>query len=97
MFALDPTALDDAAGRLTAAAEVLTCLDVRAPLDAARVALAGSATGSGCLWLATGLDAALDAWGEGVIDLSEAARQLGRDAVTTDHDVAGRHSGLGVP
>ena len=97
MFALDPAALDDAAVRLTAAAGALACLDVSGPLGAAGDELAGSATATGCLWLATGLDAALDAWAAGVVGLSGAARQVSLDAVTTDHDVASRHSGLGLP
>ncbi len=94
MFALEPDRLDDAAARIAAAAGALGCLDVGSPVVASRDGLPGSETARGCLWLATRLDATLDVWAEGLLDLCDSARAVARDAVATDRDVADDHGGL---
>ena len=89
MFAMDPHALADAAGRIDAAAASLSCLDVAGPFRAAGDALPGSATLAACRWTATGIDTALDSWAEHLVELCETARLVARDAVDTDEAVAG--------
>ena len=88
MFALDPQALDEAAGRIDAVAASLSCLDLAAPFGAVDGALRDSATGAACRWTAAGIDAAVDSWAEHLLDLCETARRVARDAAGTDDAVA---------
>lgn len=87
MFALDPPALLGAAGRIDAVAASLSRLDVTGPFELVGDALPGSVTRDACLWTATDLEAAVDSWGEHLLDLCRAAHQVARDAVATDHVV----------
>jgi hypothetical protein len=87
VFALDPRALDEAAGRIDAVAASLACLDVTGPFGLVGDALPGSATRDACLWASTDLEAAVDGWGEHLLDLCRTARQVARDAASTDHAV----------
>ena len=96
MFALDPQALDVAAGRIDAVAASLSCLDVAGPFGAVGVGLPGSATAEACRWTSAGLDAAVDSWAEHLLDLCQTARRVARDAADTDHAVAGSF-GAGTP
>jgi hypothetical protein len=89
VLALDPQVLDDAAGRIATVAASLTCLDVASPLVSVGDAMSGSATAEACRWVATELDAAVDAWADGLVDLVEVARLVARDLAATDDDVAG--------
>ena len=88
MLALDPQALDDAAGRIGAVAASLTCLDVAEPFRVAGEAVPRSATAEACWWVATDLEAAVDAWADHVSDLCETARLVARDVASTDESVA---------
>lgn len=96
MFVLDPSALDEAAGHIGAAAASLGCLDVAGPFRAAGDALPGSATLAACRWRATALDAAVDSYALQLLDLCEIARRVARDAADTDVAVAGV-LGAGTP
>ena len=88
MLALDPQALDDAAGRIDAVAASLTCLDVASPFRVAGETVPGSATAEACWWVATDLEAAVDAWADHLRDLCETARLVARDVAATDESVA---------
>ena len=88
MLALDPQALADAAGRIDAVAASLSCLDVASPFRVAGEALTGSATAETCWWVATDLDAAVDAWADGLSGLCQTARLVARDVAATDASVA---------
>jgi hypothetical protein len=88
VLALDPQVLDAAADRITAVAASLTCLDVASPLRVAGEALPGSATAEACWWLATDLDATVDAWADNLLATCEAARLVARDVAATDASVA---------
>jgi hypothetical protein len=96
VLALDPQALDAAADRIAAVAASLSCLDVTGPLRAVGEALPGSATAETCWWVATDLDAAVDAWADTLLAVCEAARLVARDAEATDASVAGGF-GVGTP
>lgn len=87
MFALDPQALDEAAGRIDAVAASLASLDVAGPFGLVDDALPGSATHDACLWASTRLDAAVDSCAERLLELCRAARQVARDASVTDQAV----------
>lgn len=87
MFALDPQALVEAAHRIDAVAASLSCLDVTGPFGVVGDALPGSVTRDACLWTSTDLEAAVDSWGERLLDLCRTARQVARDAVATDRVV----------
>ena len=87
MFILDPQALDEAAGRIDAVADSLACLDVAGPFGLVGDALPGSATLDACRWTSTRLDAAVDSWAEHLLVLCRTARQVARDAATTDQAV----------
>ena len=88
MLALDPQVLDDAARRIDTVAASLPGLDVAGPLLAAGDGVPGSATAGACRWLATEVDAAVDAWADTLVGLREAARLVARDLTATDDDVA---------
>ena len=96
VFALDPSALDEAASRIDAVAASLACLDVAGPFGVVDGALPGSATAAACWWTATGLDAAVDSWVDHLLGLCEDARRVARDAARTDQMVAGTF-GRGAP
>ncbi|WP_432478304.1 hypothetical protein [Nocardioides sp. GXQ0305] len=88
MLALDPQVLDDAAARIDSVAASLSCLDVAGPFRVASDALPGSATAEACWWVATELDAAVDAWADGLVALCETARRVAHDLAATDASVA---------
>jgi len=88
VFALDPEALDGAAGRIAAAAASLTGLEVARPILEAGAALPGSETSDACLMTGTRLEAAVDDWATGLVELCETARAVARDAAETDAGVA---------
>ena len=88
MLALEPHSLHDAAGRIGAVAASLTCLDVASPVRVAASAVPGSATAEACWWVASDLDAAVDAWADHLRDLCETARLVARDVAATDESVA---------
>lgn len=88
MFALDPQAIDEAAGRIDVVGASLAGLDLAVPFSAVDCALPGSATAAACCWTAAGLDAAVHSWADHLIGLCEVARRVARDAATTDRAVA---------
>jgi hypothetical protein len=96
MFSIDPELLDGAAGRIADAASVLTCLDVSGPVTAGREGLPGSETATGCLWLASRFDAAIDVWADNLVDLCETARMVARDAAEVDRGVADDYGGMAL-
>ena len=88
MFALDPQALDRAAGRIDAVAASLSCLDLAGPFGAVEGALSGSATAAACRWTAAGVDAATTSQSEADQkrgrDLRKAEERAGREARALD-------------